>query len=216
MVAPRYAIRVNNGEGVGKSPRIRMATMGDAAQVQAIYAPFCEDSPVSFEDVPPSVAEMASRITTLTQSYPWLVCEQANGIVGYGYSCKYRERAAYRWAVEVSVYVAPGWRGKGIGKGLLAALSALLQAQGFFRAYGGVALPNPASVALLKSAGFKPVGVYEKVGFKCGTWHDVGWWVSILRDAMPDPAEPLRITELDSSSVWQDAIRRGERLFEVS
>jgi L-amino acid N-acyltransferase YncA len=193
-------------------PRIRMATTDDAAQVQGIYAPFCQDSPASFEIKAPSVAEITDRITTVTQTYPWLVCERANEILGYAYACQHRERAAYRWAVDLSVYIAPGWRRKGIGKGLLAVLSALLRVQGFFRAYGGVALPNPASVALLESAGYKLVGVYEKVGFKSGAWHDVGWWVLVLREVTPDPAEPQRITELDKNMVWQDAVRRGERL----
>jgi phosphinothricin acetyltransferase len=192
---------------------IRLAAPADAAQVREIYAPFCEESPVSFEIRPPSEAEIASRIITLTQTYPWLVCQRENEILGYAYACRHRERAAYRWAADVSVYIAPDWRGRGIGKGLLTALSALLRLQGFFRAYGGVALPNPASVALLESAGFQPVGVYHKVGFKSGSWHDVGWWVLILRNPMPDPAEPLRIAELQSSSAWQDAIRQGEKVF---
>lgn len=192
---------------------IRLATPADAAQVREIYAPFCEDSPVSFEIRPPSEAETASRIATVTQTYPWLVCQRGNEILGYAYACQHRERAAYRWAVDVSVYIAPDWRGRRIGKGLLAALSALLRLQGFFRAYGGVALPNPASVGLLESSGFQPVGVYNKVGFKSGAWHDVGWWVLVLRNPIPDPPEPLRIAELDSSSAWQDAIRQGERVF---
>ena len=193
---------------------IRLATPADAAQVREIYAPFCQDSAVSFEIRPPSVADMASRIRTVTQTYPWLVCQRGEEILGYAYACQHRERAAYRWAVDVSVYIAPGWRGRGIGKGLLVALSALLRTQGFFRAYGGVALPNPASVGLLESSGFHPVGVYDKVGFKSGTWHDVGWWVLVLRNPIPHPAEPLRIAELDSSSAWRDAIRQGERVFE--
>ena len=166
---------------------IRLATPADAAQVREIYAPFCEDSPVSFEIRPPSVAEMASRIGTVTQTYPWLVWQRGNEILGYAYACQHRERAAYRWAVDVSIYIAPDWRGRGIGKGLLAALSALLRLQGFFRAYGGVALPNPASVGLMESSGFQPVGVYHRVGFKSGAWHDVGWWVLVLRNPIPIP-----------------------------
>ena len=163
--------------------KIPDATPADAAQVREIYAPFCEDSPVSFEIRLPSEAETASRIATVTQTYPWLVCQRGNEILGYAYACQHRERAAYRWAVDVSVYIAPDWRGRGIGKGLLAALSALLRLQGFFRAYGGVALPNPASVGLLESSGFQPVGVYNNVGFKSGAWHDVGWWVLVCQCA---------------------------------
>jgi len=192
---------------------IRLATPADAAQVREIYAPFCEESPVSFETRPPSVAEMAIRIGTVTQTYPWLVCQRGTEILGYAYACQHRERSAYRWAVDVSIYSAPDWRGRGIGKGLLAALSALLRLQGFFRAYGGVALPNPASVGLLESFGFQPVGVYHKVGFKSGAWHNVGWWVLVLRNPIPDPAEPLGLAELDSSPAWQHAIRLGERVF---
>lgn len=189
-----------------------MATTDDAGRVQGIYAPFCQDSPASFEIRAPSVAEITDRIATVTQTYPWLVCERANEILGYAYACQHRERAAYRWAVDLSVYIAPGWRRKGIGQGLLAVLSGLLRIQGFFRAYGGVTLPNPASVALLESAGFKLVGIYEKVGFKSGAWHDVGWWVLIVREVAPDPAEPLRITELEDSLAWRQAIQEGVAL----
>jgi L-amino acid N-acyltransferase YncA len=166
---------------------IRLATPADAAQVREIYAPFCEDSPVSFEVMPPSVAEIAGRIRALTQTYPWLVCERANKILGYAYACQHRERAAYRWAVDISVYVAPDRRGRGIGKGLLSALSALLRTQGFFRAYGGVALPNPASVGLLESSGFHPVGVYDKVVSNPGpgTMSACGYWS--LETRYPSP-----------------------------
>lgn len=163
----------------------------DGAACAGIYARFVTDSAVSFEDVPPDGPEFARRIEAGCASYPWLVAEAAGQVVGYAYASAHRERAAYRWAADAAVYVGADQRGRGVGGALYRALFELLAGQGIRTVCAGITLPNPASVALHESVGFEPVGVFRRIGFKQGRWHDVGWWQLQLPggDAEP-PAEP--------------------------
>jgi phosphinothricin acetyltransferase len=170
---------------------IRLATGDDAAAIADVYRPVVESTAISFEIVPPDEQEMRRRIADTLPLHPWLVCEIDGGICGYAYASRHRARAAYAWSVDVSVYVTPGHQRRGVARGLYTSLFAILAAQGFFQAYAGVTLPNPASVALHERMGFEPVGVYRRVGFKCGAWHDVGWWQLALRPPEPSPEPPL-------------------------
>ncbi len=134
---------------------------------------------------------MAARIRDTTRAYPWLVAEVDGQMAGYAYASKHRERAAYRWAVDVAVYVDPARQRCGIGRALYEALLDRLTAQGFRIACAGIALPNPASVALHERVGFEPVGVYRRIGWKLGQWYDVAWYQRLLMPAGADPpAEP--------------------------
>jgi L-amino acid N-acyltransferase YncA len=163
----------------------------DAAACAAIYAPFVADTPVSFEERPPGEEEMRERIEGLAQRYPWLVAEEAGAVVGFAYASPHRERAAYRWAVDVTVYVAEGSRGRGVGRALYERLLELLAHQGFAVACAGITLPNAASVALHEACGFERVGVYPGIGWKAGAWRDVGWWHKRLLPMTPErPPEP--------------------------
>jgi L-amino acid N-acyltransferase YncA len=157
--------------------RIRPAnTAGDAEAIAAIYAPFVTDTVVSFEDVPPTADEMAARIERLTSTHPWLVADDGGEVLGYAYACPHRERAAYRWTAEVTVYVDPRRHRRGAGKALYAALFEQLAERGYRVALAVIALPNDASVGLHEACGFKLVGVYRRIGFKFDRWWDVGWW----------------------------------------
>lgn len=159
----------------------------DGAPCAAIYAPSVLHSATSFEDVPPDGTELARRIEALSARYPWLVAEDDGRVVGYAYASPYRERAAYRWAVEAAVYVGEDQRGRGVGKRLYTALFDLVARQGFRTVCAGVTLPNDASVALHESCGFKPIGTYRRIGYKLGRWHDVAWWQLDLPDGAEDP-----------------------------
>ncbi len=164
----------------------------DAAACAAIYAPHVEDNPVSFEERAPDVAEMAARIERIRAAHPWLVAERGGEVVGYAYACPHRQRPAYRWSVDVSVYVAARQLGEGLGRVLYAALFERLRAQRFRMAYAGITLPNPASVGLHESLGFVQVGTMREVGWKLGAWRDVGWFQLELAPAGPErPPEPL-------------------------
>jgi phosphinothricin acetyltransferase len=159
----------------------------DAAACAAIYAPHVDPGPASFEDEPPGEREIARRIRA---AHLWLVAEHDGTVAGYAHATPHRDRAAYRWAVDVAAYVADAHRGRGVGRALYAELLPALRARGFKSACAGIALPNDASVALHESTGFEPVGVYRQIGFKAGRWRDVGWWQTILApdDDPPAPA----------------------------
>ena len=170
---------------------VRAATPRDAAAMQAIYAPVVEDTVISFEATPPTVDEFASRIQVTTERFPWLAAEVDGEVVGYAYAGRHQERAAYRWSVDVSLYVAAGWRGRGAGTVLYGVLFDELRALGYVSAYAGITLPNDASVAVHQKLGFVPVARFPDVGFKHGSWHDVGWWHLALQVPPAAPAEPV-------------------------
>lgn len=172
--------------------RIRTADPArDAAACVAIYAPHVEAGATSFEEAPPGSAEFAERIATLATTYPWLVAERGGEVVGFAYACPHRSRPAYRWSVEVSVYVADEERRGGHGRALYGELVERLRRQGFHVACAGITLPNEASVALHESIGFVPVGVYRRIGWKDGAWRDVGWWqLELQPPGDGPPAEP--------------------------
>ena len=164
----------------------------DAAACAAIYAPHVEGSAVSFEERAPSGAEVAERITTTSATHPWLVAEGNGEVIGYAYATPHRSRAAYRWATDVAVYVAASDRGRGYGRALYEALLDRLRRQRFRMACAGITLPNDASVALHEALGFARVGVYRRIGWKAGTWRDVGWWqLELAPPGEGPPPEPL-------------------------
>jgi L-amino acid N-acyltransferase YncA len=164
----------------------------DAAACATIYAPHVESGATSFEEEPPDVARFAERIAELATAYPWLVAELDGEVVGYAYACPHRARPAYRWAVEVSVYVAAAERGRGHGRALYAELMARLRRQRFQVACAGITLPNEASIALHENLGFAAVGVYRRIGWKAGAWRDVGWWqLELQPPGDGPPADPL-------------------------
>src|SRR5215218_7479096 len=169
-------------------PRIRDADPArDAAACAAIYAPHVEGSSVSFEERAPDATEMAARIERCGTSHAWLVAERGGEVVGYAYATAFNERPAYRWSASVSVYIAEGARGEGIGRALYEALLARLLERGFRMACAGITLPNEASVGLHETLGFEPVGINREIGWKEGAWRDVGWYQLELSPAGEDP-----------------------------
>ena len=181
---------------------IRLATIADAAALAAIYAPYCTDSRVSFEEEAPSADEMASRITGDRPGYhPWLVAEEDGAILGYAACSPFRTRPAYRWSVETGIYLADAAKGRGIGRALLEVMLTTLHHQGYVAVIGAIALPNPASVALHEKLGFGPVGTYRGTGFKQGEWLDVGLWQKDLAARSPHPDEPLPFAGLVQSTL---------------
>ena len=172
----------------------------DAAACAAIYAPYVSDTVISLEEVPPTPGEMRGRIERVAERYPWLIAEEDGVVAGYAYAGEHRERAAYRWASDVTVYVAAAQHRRGIGRALYTALFELLTRQGFYVLCAGVTLPNEASVGLHESLGFTPVGVYRRVAWKFGSWWDVGWWqLQLVPPSLGAPAELAAPERLDRS-----------------
>ena len=176
--------------------RLRSAAPGDAAAIAAVYAPYVTASAISFENEPPDASAMAERIEAGGGLYPWILAEDESGCVaGYAYASAFRPRHAYRYAVETSVYLSGSRIGAGIGKRLYASLIATLEAQGFAQAIGAITLPNEASLRLHQSLGFVEAGVYRRVGYKLGAWHDVGLWQRSLAAPADPPQEPKTLQQ---------------------
>jgi phosphinothricin acetyltransferase len=182
---------------------VRPAARDDALAVSAIYAPVVEHSAASFELVAPDADEIARRMCA-EPALPWLVAADGDQVVGFAYAGALRQRPAYRWSVETSVYVGPGHTNRGIGRALLTALLDQLAADGHRMAFAGIALPNPASVGLHESLGFRPVGVFPNVGYKLGEWRDIGWWSRQLGPLVHDPAEPAVRRDPARQPWWPD------------
>jgi phosphinothricin acetyltransferase len=155
---------------------IRPATPDDASAIVDIYNHYIATTTISFEEQPVAPDEMAARIRDVTAALPWFVYESEGKVAGYAYATKWRARSAYRFSAETSVYVAPGQGGKGIGSTLYKTLLEELRAREIHMAIGGIAQPNPASVALHESLGFEKVAHFKQVGRKFDRWVDVGYW----------------------------------------
>jgi phosphinothricin acetyltransferase len=170
----------------------------DATACAAIYAPFVAETAVSFEELAPAPEEMATRIERLSASHAFLVAEIDGDVAGFAYAGPHRERAGYRWAADVSVYVHADHRGTGLGRALYDGLFPLLTRQGIRVAVSGITLPNDASMALHRACGFELVGIYRRIGYKAGAWRDVAWLQLDLAPAddagpPPEPGPPARL-----------------------
>jgi phosphinothricin acetyltransferase len=191
-------------------PQIRPASESDAEQIAAIYARYVRSTFISFELEPPDTQEMKRRLRTISQRWPWLVCARNEEVLGYAYGSEHRTRAAYQWSVDVTVYVSPQVVRGGIGRALYSSLLPLLQLQGFFNAFAGIALPNAASVGLHEAMGFRPVGIYRSVGYKLGAWRDVGWWQLPLQEGSAAPGPPLPIQSLLARPECNGIFKKGK------
>ena len=170
--------------------RIRDATAADAAACARIYAPYVTGTAITFETEAPDAAEMARRIAACAERHAWLVLEDDGAVAGYAHGGPHKERAAYRWSCEVSVYLQQGLRRTGAGRALYEALLARLTERGYRVAIAGMTLPNEASAGLHEALGFEPAGIYRRVGWKHGAWHDVSWVHRPLGHGPDPPAEP--------------------------
>ena len=188
---------------------IRPATIADGEQIRAIYRPYIDETVISFEYELPALEEIQRRIAYTLPERPWLVSERDGEIVGYVYAGQHSERKAYQWATDVSAYINADFHRKGLGRAMYTSLFALLKLQGFYNIYAGITLPNASSVGLHEAMGLVPVGVYEKVGYKFGKWHDVGWWQLHLQPLPDEPQPPVKFSELPQNDKWQAALEAG-------
>jgi phosphinothricin acetyltransferase len=162
--------------------KIRTAVAADAAVLREIYRPYVETTAVSFELEVPSIEEFQRRIAVAVEGWSWLVAEVDGRQVGYAYASAHRAREAYRASVETSAYVRQDYQRQGIGRALYTQLFQELCERSFGSAYAAITLPNEASVGFHESLGFKPIGVFPRVGRKFGAWHDVAWFYRPLNE----------------------------------
>jgi phosphinothricin acetyltransferase len=183
---------------------IRLARPDDTGTIAAIYAPFVQNTHVSFETVVPTEHEFRDRIRATLDFAPWLVHESEGRVDGYAYATPFKDRPAYRWTVETSVYVRDDRRRRGVARTLLTVLLETLALQGFQNAVAVIALPNEASVALFESMGFRRVALFPAVGFKLGAWWDVGMWQRRLGEGVAPPLDPPRtLAEIGLTETWR-------------
>ena len=172
------------------APRIRFATEADAERIREIYAPYI-DTPITFEEEVPAPEEFLERVRAIRSRYPHLVAEDAGGVIGYAYAHELRERIAFQWNAELSVYLAPHAQGHGVGSVLYGVLIELLRLQGIKAVYGVVTSPNPASERLHEAFGFSLMGVQPHAGYTCGAWHDMNWFVKEIAPFEDSPEAPM-------------------------
>ena len=175
---------------------LRIADPSDADGLLDIYAPHVRERFCTFETEVPSLKEMAQRVETYTRARPWLVCTVNKRIASYAYASIHRERAAYQWCCESSVYTHPDFQGIGMGLQIYKALFSILKIQGYKNVYAGITLPNEASVHLHEKCGFTHFATYEKIGYKLGEWKDVGWWKLQLNAYDRKPTPPLKFSDM--------------------
>ena len=191
--------------------KIREAVPGDAPALLDIYAPYIRDTVITFEYDVPMAEKFAARIEETAAAHPYLVCERDGQIIGYAYAHRIRERAAYDWAAELSIYLAPEAQGQGVGTALYRCLIDLLEQQRLRILYGCVTLPNEKSQKLHEKLGFSLVGVWHGSGWKFDGWHDVGWFEKRLGG--DGPAQPVAaFPQLDGQKIKECLHRYTEML----
>lgn len=190
---------------------IRLINENDASEVLAIYEHYVLNTIISFEYEAPTLEEYTQRIKTNTDDYPWLVCTYEDKIIGYAYASKHRYRTAYQWSPESTIYLANEAHGKGIGRILYETLFDLLKLQGHFNVYAGVALPNEKSMRFNKAMGFEDIGVFKKVGYKHGNWHDTHWFQLFLTDHVLNPATPKKLDEVINLIDFQNILAMANK-----
>jgi L-amino acid N-acyltransferase YncA len=192
--------------------KIRLAKEHDSEALLEIYGPFIKNTAVTFEYEVPTDIEFGKRIKSVLERHPWLVCEIDGEVIGYAYASKHRERAAYQWSVDVTVYIRPEYHRKCIATALYTALTGLLKLQGYYNAYAGIALPNVKSVGFHESFGFKPIGIYHNVGYKLDKWHDVGWFALNISECSKPPEPPKTINQIKDTKEYEQIVENAVQI----
>jgi phosphinothricin acetyltransferase len=173
---------------------IRPVKIADAQGIREIYNYYIVNTAISFEEEPVSASEMESRIRTITAKYPWFVREEEGEILAYTYINTWRERAAYRYSAELSMYVQKGREGQGMGSALMARLLEAARQTEIRVLVSGITIPNERSIALHEKFGFRNAALFKGIGFKLGQWLDVGYWELELKRTGPETGNPVEGT----------------------
>ena len=169
---------------------VRLITLNDCEAALDVYRPYVEKTAFTFEYVPPTGEQFREKIKKITAQYPWLVCEYNGKLVGYAYGSTHRDRTAYQWSPESTIYIAEDFHGLGIARILYEALFEMLKLQGFYNVYAGVLVTNENSCKFHVAMGFYEVGLFKRVGYKLGQWHDNMWYQLHLGEHIAEPPTP--------------------------
>ena len=172
---------------------IRIARESDTDELLAIYAPYVKETAITFEYTVPTLEEFRERMTKTLMKYPYLVAVQETEILGYAYASEFKNRAAYDWAVETTIYVKQDSRKSGVGKKLYQALEEVLKQQHICNLYACIAYPNPGSIGFHERLGYQTIGHFSKCGYKFETWYDMIWMEKMIaeHDLHPEPFKPI-------------------------
>jgi phosphinothricin acetyltransferase len=194
--------------------KIRLATPKDGEAILNIYKWYIENTAITFETEVPSAEAFGQRIENTLTRYPWLVCEVDGAVAGYAYASKHRERAAYQWSADFSIYVNEKYHRRHIAKALYQVLEEILRLQGYYTVFAGVTTPNPKSEAFHAAYGFDTVGVFENVGYKSGQWRDVKWFKYTLADYQKEPIAPKGFPEVTDTEALDKILKDAEELID--
>lgn len=177
--------------------KIRLATLNDAPALLKIYAPYVEQTAITFEYSVPTLEEFRTRVADILPKYPYLVAEENNEILGYAYASAFKTRAAYAWSVETSIYVKMGIHKQGIGTALYEALEKQLARQNVCNLCACIAYPNPPSIAFHERFGYKTVAHFTRSGYKQNAWYDMIWMEKELCPHTIPPTPFIPFSQLD-------------------
>ncbi|ALU35452.1 Acetyltransferase [Clostridium autoethanogenum DSM 10061] len=182
---------------------MRMATKADAKEILDIYEPYVRNSAISFEYDVPSIEEFTERINNILKKYPYIVAVDNNQIIGYAYVSSFKERVAYNWAVETTIYLSQDCRGKGVGKKLYLALEKILKRQNIINLNACIAYTTTdnayltnASMYFHEHLGYRKVAHFTKCGYKFGNWYDMIWMEKIIGEHSENPKPVIPISDL--------------------
>ena len=191
---------------------IRLVTADDPGQILEVYKPYVLNTANTFEYDVPTAEEIRKRIEKISAQYPYLVCEHDGQIIGYTYGSTHRERTAYQWSAEVTVYVKEDFHRHGVARALYNALFAMLKMQGYHSMYAGVLSTNIKSVGFHRAMGFEDIGIFKNIGYKLGEWHSNLWMQGFLKAHDTEPAVPVAIGVIDEQFVEAVLMEANERV----
>ncbi len=184
-----------------KKVSVRFVQNNDAKGLIEIYAPYVTETPITCECEVPSVQEFQDRIQKISKTFPYVVCEIDGELVGYSYASLHKERAAYRWDSDATVYVSSNYHRNKIGTALYNCMLELNKLQGFYNIYAVVTTANEGSIKFHEAFGFVPMGTYTNTAFKLGKWHNITVMEKKLKEYDLEPKETLSIKDIDSKII---------------
>jgi L-amino acid N-acyltransferase YncA len=195
---------------------VRLITPTDCEAALEVYRPYVEKTAYTFEYVVPTIEQFTEKIKKITAQYPWLVCEYKGRIIGYAYGSTHRDRTAYQWSPESTVYIAEDFHRLGIARILYEALFDMLKLQGFYNVYAGVLVTNESSCRFHESMGFYEVGLFKRVGYKLGKWHDNMWYQLHLSEHISEPPTPKVVGEVMNTQAFKEIIEKANEKIQTN